>query len=712
MEKIERIVSNVVFFLLCMLAILLLFEQYVQIPFWLQPIGRMHPLILHFPIGFVVLLVLVNVFRKQLDETSYQKVNKFLLLLTALTTTLASIMGFFLSREDGYTSDLMSLHKWLGAAVSYIMYALILTYDNKKVYQILLYSGFLCIVLAGHFGAGLTHGTDFLTEPIFNTQKAEFDENSPIFTSFVQPIFKAKCESCHNEQKQKGKLDLTTLEKIHKGGENGPVWIAGDIEESELIRRALLPLEDEDHMPPKGKPQLTDSEFNLIKSWIAKGADETISLAQLSEDDTLYILANIKKEQLNYVEKQAEYTFGFADEDLIASLNNPYRTVAQQSPNSPAIDVNIYGRQAFKPNYITELKEVKDQVVSLNLAYLPVQDDAIDAISKLSNLEKLNLNFTEVTGKTLPALAACSNLSSLSLSGTRITADISAVLEKLENLRELYIWNTPISSNEIKALQTAFPKVRFEVGYDSSGDESKINPPTLSTNKTVISKEDKISLEHKLKNIEIRYTLDGTDPDSTSTLYTEPLQFESYTTLKARAFKENWFPSDIKTYHFYVKGITPKKATLVTKPADQYPGKGAITLIDNEKGEANNISSPSWLGYRANPFSATVDLGTSSYNVEKVVMSYAVNIGQYIMAPTSIELWGGNSENSLALINKSVPDQDDEYAPNEVRAFSFPVGGTQYRYYKVVAHPLKVLPDWHAGKGDRGWVFVDELFFY
>lgn len=694
-----------------MLTILLLFEQYVEIPFWLQPIGRMHPLVLHFPIGFVVLLVLVNLFRKQLDEGSYEKVNKFLLLLTALTTTLAAIMGFFLSMEDGYTSDLMSLHKWIGATVSYIMYALILTYDNKKVYQVLLYSGFISIVLAGHFGAGITHGTNFLTEPIFNIQKAEFDENSPIFISFVQPILKAKCESCHNGQKRKGKLDMSTIQKIHEGGENGPIWVAGDLEESELIKRALLPLDDDDHMPPKGKSQLTAYEYDLLSIWIKNGADETITLAELTEDDTLYMLANVKKEQLNYVEKEAEYNFNFADEELIVALNNPYRTVAQQSPKSPGIEVNIYGRAAFKMDYLTELKKIKDQIVSLNISHLPIEDNAISSISELSNLEKLNLNFTDVTGKTLSSLAACSNLTSLSLSGTNITSDISAALEKLESLRELYIWNTPISPNEIKTMQAGFPKIRFEVGYDSSDDESKINPPSLSSNKTVISKEDKISLEHKLKNIDIRYTLDGSDPDSTSSLFTEPFQFDTYSILKARAFKEAWFPSDIMTYNFYVKGITPKKATLVSKVDDRYPGKGAATLIDNEKGEATNISSPSWLGYRENPFSASVDLGTSSPNVEKVVMSYAINMGQYVMAPTSIELWGGNNENSMALIKKSIPEQDDNYGSNEVRAFSIPVKG-QYRYYKVVAHPLKVLPDWHSGKGDKGWVFVDELFFY
>lgn len=712
MEKIERIVSNIVFFLLCLLAILLVFEQYVQIPFWLQPIGRMHPLLLHFPIGFVVLLVLINLFRKQLDEASYEKVNKFLLLLTALTTTLSALMGFFLSREDGNTSDLMSLHKWIGVAVSYIMYALILTYNKKKVYQILLYTGFFSIVFAGHFGAGLTHGMNFLMEPILKTQKAAFDENSPIFTSFVKPILKAKCESCHNEQKHKGKLDMSTLEKIHEGGENGPIWIAGDLEQSELVKKVLLPLDDEKHMPPQGKAQLTVNEFDLIKKWIEKGADELISLSQLSKDDTLYMLAKNKMEELNYVEEAPEYAFSFADEDLIASLNNPYRTVAQQSPKSPAIDVDIYGRQAFQLDYLTELKKIKIQVVSLNLAYLPIQDDAIGIISELINLEKLNLNFTEVTEKSLPILSACTNLRSLSLSGTKITSDISNTLGNFENLREVYLWNTSISQDDIKTLEAGYPKIRFELGYDGAGEESRINAPTLSTNKTVISKEDKISLEHKLKSIDIRYTLDGSEPDSVSALFKEPFQFDSYSTLKAKAFKEGWLPSETRTYSFYVKGITPKKATLINNPAKKYSGTGAKTLIDNVKGEADNVASKSWLGYRENSFSASFDLGESAPKISKVVMSYGINIQQYIMAPTSIELWGGNDENDIVLLKKSIPEQDSKFSPNEVRALSIPVRNGRFRYYKVVAHPLRVLPEWHPGKGDKGWVFVDELFFY
>jgi len=62
------------------------------------------------------------------------------------------------------------------------------------------------------------------------------------------------CESCHGPEKQKGKLRLDSLEALMKGGENGPVVVAGNPKKSPLVARVLLPATDDDHMPPEGKP--------------------------------------------------------------------------------------------------------------------------------------------------------------------------------------------------------------------------------------------------------------------------------------------------------------------------------------------------------------------------------------------------------------------------------------------------------------------------
>ena len=714
MVKLEKIVSHFVFFLLFLLAFLLIFESHVTIPFWLQPIGRMHPMVLHFPIALIVMLVLLDLLQSHLEPASFEKVHKVLLYLTAVTTSMSAIMGFFLSLEEGYSSDLMTLHKWIGVSVSYLVYLLLLTDQKKWWFKVTLYSSLVILFFAGHFGAGLTHGMDFLMEPIVKAQKKEITEDTPIFEAFIDPILEAKCKGCHNQQKHKGGLDMTTISLMRKGGENGPVWIQGNPGESEIIVRALLPLEHEHHMPPEGKPQLTTSELALLKHWIRAGADPQVAMVQLAPSDTLLMLASQKMKARQEGDPRPRYDFDFASKELVASLNNPYRTVTQETPGSPALDVNIYVKQAFKPEYLTELKKIKDQVVSLNLAYMPVKDQDLTAIGAFSNLEKLNLNHTDVTSAALGYLKGCTRLESLSLSGTAVDIGFSDGLEALPAIRNVYLWNTALSSVDLADLHKRWPDIRFHQGYLADQEKPiRLTPPLLKNKKKILDKGEKIILEHKLPGVSIRYTTDGTEPDSTSsTLYEAPIEVQPFIDIKTIATKEGWLTSETGVFKLFVKGKQPVEVELINPPHDKYPGKGALSLIDNEKGNATSFTSKSWLGYKNNPFEVWVDFGKDPPTIHQLIVSYGINVGQYIMPPTFVEIWGGNDRKSIKLLNKILPPQLNDYQSNTVSGVNLPITASNFRYYKVRAFPIKKLPSWHSGKGDPGWVFVDELFFY
>ncbi|MDZ4286516.1 MAG: c-type cytochrome domain-containing protein [Prosthecobacter sp.] len=100
-----------------------------------------------------------------------------------------------------------------------------------------------------------------------------------VFQHVVLPIFEAKCNKCHNEDKAKGDLRLDSFEMVMKGGaseEDGAKnIIPGKPEESLTIQRILLALEEDDHMPPDGKDQLTEGEIALLRWWIQQGASNT-----------------------------------------------------------------------------------------------------------------------------------------------------------------------------------------------------------------------------------------------------------------------------------------------------------------------------------------------------------------------------------------------------------------------------------------------------
>ena len=130
------------------------------------------------------------------------------------------------------------------------------------------------LVLTGHYGAALTHGENFVLEPILkNRVEAVPLEKAMVYEDVIKPIFEQKCTSCHNPEKIKGELILSDPESIKKGGKSGKLFVAGNPQISLLMQRLHLPMEDKKHMPPSGKTQLTADEVVLLSLWVKGQAD-------------------------------------------------------------------------------------------------------------------------------------------------------------------------------------------------------------------------------------------------------------------------------------------------------------------------------------------------------------------------------------------------------------------------------------------------------
>ncbi len=106
------------------------------------------------------------------------------------------------------------------------------------------------------------------------------DPNALVYKDIVAPIIGAKCAACHGAEKSKGKLRMHTFADLMKGGSDGATTVvAGKPAESLMITRTLLPLDDDDHMPPKDEKQATKEEIAILKWWIEQGASESLTLA-------------------------------------------------------------------------------------------------------------------------------------------------------------------------------------------------------------------------------------------------------------------------------------------------------------------------------------------------------------------------------------------------------------------------------------------------
>ena len=81
------------------------------------------------------------------------------------------------------------------------------------------------------------------------------------------------------------------------------------------------------------------------------------------------------------------------------------------------------------------------------------------------------------------------------------------------------------------------------------------------------------------------------------------------------------------------------------------------------------------------------------------------------MPPQSVEVMAAEQPGLWKKVGTVVPTQPTKYEPNRVEAAALNKGG-KFRYWKISVAPVTKLPKWHSGKGENGWIMVDEVFFY
>ena len=713
MQRWKTILFNASFVLNCLLLFLLLFESRLSVPAWLQVAGRMHPLILHFPLVLIVLYavaVIIHPPGKTKGDTAYKNTTSLLLLTAAFTAVITSLMGLFLSKEEGYDPQALWWHKWGGVAISLLTlfwYGFNTQVQAKKIVTLVTsVIALFLIVFTGHLGAGITHGEGFILAPMIAAKAPQIvsPEEAEVYAHMVKPILESKCISCHNRNKAKGELVMETEDLLLKGGKNGQLWDSTAADLGLLMQRVHLPIEKKHHMPPKGKPQLTEEEIDILTHWIGKGADFKLRVADLPETDTLHQIA-VKNFTTSDI---VQYDFAEADPSVVSKLNTVNRVVSAEALGSPALSVNFFNSNLFDNSQLKDLGKIKKQIVSLDLAKMPLKDDDIKLISEFENLRRLNLSFTGISGNSLPELKKLKFLEHLALSGTKVTA---AQLEQLRNfpdLRTVYAWNTPIAAADMERVRQKVKAIHFETGFRGDTMTLKLSPPVILNEEDFLTTAVPLKLKHYIQGTTIRYTLDGTEPDSiNSPVFKGTETISTNVNIKAKAYKPGWITSDPVDASFYKNTYTPDSVIYVTKPDDKYKDEKNKLLINHEKGEPD-FRFGGWVAFRERKMECLLQF-KNAVPVQSITLSSLVDVGSYIMPASSIEVWGGEDTRNLKLLGKLQPQQPAKVIPSFMKGFECKFDTVTAKYIKIVATPVAKLPKWHPGKGEKAWIFADEI---
>ncbi|HRX10889.1 MAG TPA: chitobiase/beta-hexosaminidase C-terminal domain-containing protein, partial [Draconibacterium sp.] len=465
-----------------------------------------------------------------------------------------------------------------------------------------------------------------------------------------------------------------------------------------------LPLEHESHMPPEGKLQLTDDEKSIIRLWVKTGGNFELRLNELAENDSLFLLTNKYQFALNQ-----KVTLNF-DLPGLEEYNSNYCSVNYLFHGSDEVEVNFFQGSNYNRENLKKLEKIKTGIVNLNMQGMPLTVEDLDIIMQFSNLQKVNLNSTGLTIGSLAKLKTLTKLYSVSISG--IDFDAGELDQFLDGSKfsSLNVWSQKADKKQLENVIAKYPNINVVVGDNMEDKIMKISNPTIAQDSSIFANSLTVKLKHLLKGVAIKYTTDGSEPDSTkSSEYNSPIILSENTILKIKAFKPGWISSDVIQRTFYKSGIQPDTIYLLTDPHPKYKNKGAKTLVNFQLGEGNT-SNGEWLAYRDYDMEFVVGFGQKK-TLKSAYLNALIDIGAYIFPIKSIVAMGSNDGKNFEKITEVKFPDGSESDPRGAKSFNcdFPEG-TSFRYYKFTVANLKKLPSWHRGKGEPAWIFVDELF--
>ncbi len=207
--------------------------------------------------------------------------------------------------------------------------------------------------------------------------------------------------------------------------------------------------------------------------------------------------------------------------------------------------------------------------------------------------------------------------------------------------------------------------------------------------------------------LQLKYTIDGSTPTLSSSLYEKPLHINKNTCLKAIAVLNNKVIGDVFTENYSISKTTGKTPTLINKYHRNYTGGGDHALTDGIVG-SNDFRDGHWQGYESNDLNTVIDLG-SVMEIKNINTFFLQHYNAWIFMPEFVQYEISEDGINYKILSKIDGKEKMKKAHEFVDSFSFSFAPTKARYVKVIGKNMGVCPPEHPGAGEKSWIFVDEI---
>ena len=474
-------------------------------------VGRVHPIIVHFPVALVLAAGGVEAWRAVQRQHALSRFTPVALGLGAAAAVVACITGWLFAADEGGGSDLF-WHRWLGilaaalllpatwVAVRAVRPGDVMGAQLVPLVRAVLFGTALLVGWVGHLGGDMVWGEDYVIKPLQRWAAGDAPQGEPARAAqagaaqastaqsgatqpgAAQPplapavfaIFNERCVECHNDERHKGGLSMQDPAQLFVQNDHEE-WIVkrGDPEASLLLTRILLPADDDEAMPPKGD-RLTNEQVQLIRRWIEAGAplpaegatvppSSPSSLSPSSPSPSSSPPPPPPPPALPLPQVPA---LSAAAERALDALRHAGVRAQPVAEGSAALEVSAASLGSdFGDAQLALLVPLAPYVVELTLARTSVTDAGLASLPPMPALVSLRVDgtgaadaFAAQLPQNMPALR------SLNLVGTPATDKALQAAAQLPGLQRLFVWHTKVTSDGLKALRVARPALIIETG--------------------------------------------------------------------------------------------------------------------------------------------------------------------------------------------------------------------------------------------------------
>lgn len=269
---------------------------------WLNLLGRLHPLMVHFPLALAVVAAVVELWRALRRHDGPSPFAVTALWFAAAGGVAAACSGWANAAYGGESTSVdLFIHRWGGVAVAALLVTLAIAGTTASRAGHAGWSGIwrmglvLCagvVAAVGHFGGNLVHGEGYVTRALWAALRASAaapeassadeasrpmaaaiaDQEVAASYSALLPIFESRCFECHGRGKSKAGIRLDDPASLVGQQRKGRTIVTPrDPDASSLLAVLTLPIDDELAMPPEGE-RLSADEVAKVRAWIAAGA--------------------------------------------------------------------------------------------------------------------------------------------------------------------------------------------------------------------------------------------------------------------------------------------------------------------------------------------------------------------------------------------------------------------------------------------------------